>query len=142
MLFAQIVEFVGNHWELVLAFVVILSFLSYDIVVGDQGSVDPSEAVNLINRQDAVVVDVRSPVDFNKGHIVHALNIPMNEITKQMPVLERHKGQPIIMNCDSGSRSATTCGQLRKLGFTQVYNLRGGILAWESAHLPISRKNR
>lgn len=142
MQFEQIIEFVGRHWELVLLFIGILALLGYNELVGNKGSVDPLEAVTMINRQEALVVDVRPATDFAKGHILHALNIPMSGFSKQMGALEKHKERLLIINCNSGAQSLQACSQLRKQGFTQVYNLRGGILAWESASLPISRKGR
>ena len=139
---AQIVEFVTKHWELVLIWFGIAAVLGYDFIAGNAGSLDPLEAVNVINHQEGVVVDVRPTADFVRGHIIHALNVPLNNLTKQINMLEKHKEQPLILNCDSGARSAQACKQLRSNGFTKVYNLRGGILAWESAGLPITRKSR
>jgi len=139
---AQLVEFVVHHWVLVLALVLILGLLAYDLIVGSKGSVEPLEAITLINHQDAVVVDVRPAADFSKGHIINAINIPMNGFTKQIGVLEKHRERPILLNCRSGAQSSQACGQLRKQGFANVHNLRGGILAWESANLPVTRKGR
>jgi rhodanese-related sulfurtransferase len=139
---AQLVEFIGHHWVLVLALVGILGLLIYDLLAGSQGSLEPLEAVDLINHQDAVVVDVRPAADFTKGHIINAINIPMNGFAKQIGVLEKHRERPIVLNCRSGAQSSQACRQLRKQGFATVYNLRGGILAWESASLPVTRKGR
>lgn len=138
----QLLEFVANHWELVLIFLGILAFLSYDMVAGNKDSLDPLDAVNIINHQDALVVDVRTVEEFSKGHIIHAMNIPSSGLLKQLQLLEKHRERPLILNCNSGARSAQACKQLRKNGFTKVYNLRGGILAWENASLPISKKSR
>jgi len=138
----RLIEFVTNHWELVLAFISVSALLLYDLTIKEQGSLDPLDAVNIINHKDAVVVDVRPVADFTKGHIIHAMNFPLGSLTKQLPTLEKYKERPIIMSCDSGARSAQACKQLRKHGFTQVYNLRGGILAWENASLPLTRKIR
>jgi len=139
---AQLIEFAGNHLMLVTAFVVVSLLLLQNLAAdaGGKGSVDPQQATNLINRQDAVVVDVRPMADFASGHIINAINIPINSLDKQMGQLEKHKARPIIVNCRSGATSQMACRQLRKSGFEQVYNLRGGILAWQSANLPIRRK--
>jgi len=94
----------------------------------------------MINRQDALVLDVRPAADFHKGHIINSLNIPMNGFSNQLATLEKHKQRPIIIGCRSGAQSASACQILRKQGYEQVYNLRGGILAWQSANLPITRK--
>jgi rhodanese-related sulfurtransferase len=135
-------EFVGSHWYLFLALVVILGLLIHNIVVGGKGSVEPLEATEMINHKDAVVVDVRPAADFAKGHIINAINIPMNGFKNQIATLTKHKAKPIIVNCRSGAQSSIACGQLRKSGFEQVFNLRGGIMAWESANLPLTRKKR
>jgi rhodanese-related sulfurtransferase len=139
---AQLVEFVGNHSVLFLALGVILGLLTYNLLIGTKGSVDPHTATTLINQRDAVVVDVRPTADFTKGHIINAINIPMNGFSKQIATLEKHKEQPIIVSCRSGAQSSQACTQLRKQGFSEVYNLRGGILAWQSANLPVSRKSK
>lgn len=142
MLLDQIVEFVGSHWYLFLALVVILGLLTHNIIVGGKGSVEPLQATEMINHQDAVVVDVRPVADFAKGHIINAINVPMNGFKNQIATLAKHKSKPVIVNCRSGAQSAVACGQLRKEGFEQVFNLRGGIMAWESANLPLTRKKR
>jgi rhodanese-related sulfurtransferase len=139
---AQLIEFVGNHWMLFFALGVILGLLTYSLLVGSKGSVDALAATDLINHREALVVDVRPAADFAKGHIINAVNMPMNGFQKQIPTLHKHKDKPIVVNCRSGSQSSMACRQLRKEGFTEVYNLRGGILAWQSANLPLTRKKR
>jgi rhodanese-related sulfurtransferase len=139
---AQLIEFVGNHWMLFFALGVILGLLTYSLLVGSKGSVDALAATDLINHREALVVDVRPAADFAKGHIINAVNMPMNGFQKQIPTLHKHKDKPIVVSCRSGSQSSMACRQLRKEGFTEVYNLRGGILAWQSANLPLTRKKR
>jgi len=109
-------------------------------VGGSKGNVDPSGATDLINREEAVVVDVRPMADFASGHILNAINIPMNSFANQAGSLEKYKDRPIVIACRSGNQSSMACKQLRGKGFERVYNLRGGILAWQGANLPISRK--
>jgi len=138
----QLIEFVSNHWALFVALGVILGLLTHSFVLGGKGSVEPVPATDLINHRDAVVVDVRPAADFAQGHIINALNIPMNGFQKQIATLQKHKDQPIIVNCRSGSQSSAACRLLRKEGFKEVFNLRGGILAWQSANLPLTRKKR
>lgn len=138
----QIIEFAGNHLGLVIALVVILTLLIQNLVSGGGGrdAVDPVRATELINHEDALVVDVRPMADFNQGHIIGAINIPSNGFANQLKQLERHKSRPIIVSCRSGAQSAQACATLRKAGFEKVHNLRGGILAWQSANLPVTRK--
>jgi rhodanese-related sulfurtransferase len=139
---AQLIEFVGNHWILFTALVIILGLLTHNLIVGERGSVDPLGATEMINRQDAAVIDVRPAADFAKGHIIHAVNIPMNGFKNQMAVLSKYKGKPIVINCRSGAQSSAACQILRKAGFEDVFNLKGGIMAWENANLPLTRKRR
>lgn len=136
----QIIDFAMNHWILVAAFMLVAAYLFYDLLQGDKGAVDPSAATELINRQQAVVVDVRPAADFHKGHIINAINIPSNGFANQIGTLNKHKEKPIIISCRSGAQSSGACHQLRKAGFEQVYNLKGGILAWQNSNLPITRK--
>ncbi|MCU7915485.1 MAG: rhodanese-like domain-containing protein [Candidatus Thiodiazotropha sp. (ex Gloverina cf. vestifex)] len=136
----QLIEFTMNHWILVTAFVLIAAYLIYTLTLGDKGAVDPAAATEMINHQQAVVVDVRPSADFHKGHIINAINIPSNGFNNQISTLNKHKDKPIIISCRSGAQSSAACQQLKKSGFEQVYNLKGGILAWQNANLPITRK--
>jgi len=138
----QLIEFAVNHWMLFAALAVILALLVHNLILGGKGSIDPQGATELINHRDAIVVDVRPAADFATGHIINAQNIPMNGFKNQIGSLHKHKEKPIIVSCRSGSQSSAACQQLRKEGFTEVYNLRGGILAWQSANLPLTRKRR
>lgn len=138
----QLIEFAGNHWILLVAFAVVLGLLLYNLFIGSRGSIEPAAATDLINHKDAIVVDVRPVADFAQGHILNAINIPMNGFKNQIATLHKHQEAPIIVSCRSGSQSSMACGQLRKQGFTEVYNLRGGILAWQSASLPLTKKKK
>lgn len=142
MQFAQLLEFIGNHWVLFVALVAIASALIYSFTVGEKGALDPVGATELINHRDAVVVDVRPAADFAQGHIINAINLPMNGFANQIGTLQKYKDRPIVVNCRSGAQSSAACSQLRKQGFSEVYNLRGGIMAWQNANLPVTRKKR
>jgi len=138
----QLIEFIGNHWVLFLALAAIVALLIYNLAIGSKGSVDPAGATDLINHKDAVVVDVRPTADFAKGHIINSLNIPMNGFNKQIGTLQKFKDKPILVTCRSGSQSSAACQRLRKEGFEDVHNLRGGVMAWQNASLPLSKKKR
>ncbi len=99
-------------------------------------SAGTTEAVQLINHQNALVLDVREPNEFAAGHIANAKHIPLAQLSSTLKTLEKYKDKAIVVNCRSGARSAMACGVLRKNGYTQVYNLKGGIQAWEQAGLP------
>lgn len=100
-------------------------------------SADTNQTVQLINHQDALVLDVREANEFASGHIANARHIPLGQLATSLKPLEKHKDKTIVVNCQSGTRSAMACGVLRKNGFSQVYNLKGGIKAWEQAGLPM-----
>lgn len=136
-------EFVVANWELFLALVVILALL-FSNLFGERlrgyQSVDPNSAVNLINHEDALYLDVRTDAEISDGRVINSLHIPLAALKSRLGELEKHRERPIVVGCRSGHRSGVACGQLRKAGFEKVYNLKGGILAWRSANLPVSRK--
>ena len=137
----QLIEFAGNHLLLVIAFFAILGMLAYHTASGGgKSNIPPQLATQMINREDAVVVDVRPMADFNQGHIVNSINIPINSFKNQIKQLEKHKNKPVIVSCRSGSQSQAACRDLRKAGFEQTYNLRGGVMAWQSANLPLTKE--
>ena len=138
----QLLEFAGNHPLLVGAFFAVLTALAWNLLSdpGGKNAVDPMAATALINHENAVVLDVRSMAEFKDGHIVNAVNIPLNGLGNNLKQLEKHRDKPIIAVCRSGSRSGAACRPLRKQGFEQAKNLRGGMMAWESANLPVNRK--
>ncbi|CAD7849235.1 MAG: hypothetical protein [Olavius algarvensis Gamma 1 endosymbiont] len=136
----QLIAFVGNHWILFAALAAIIALLIHNLLVSGKGSVDPAAATDLINHQDTLVLDVRPAADFAQGHILNSRNIPMNGFKKQIGTLQKYKERPILVTCRSGSQSSMACRQLRQEGFGKVHNLRGGILAWQNANLPLSKK--
>ena len=137
----QYLEFASNHLWLVAAFVAVSAALAWNLISHgrDKQTIGPQEATRLINREQAVVVDVRPVNDFKTGYIINAHNIPSNGLKDQLKVLQKYRNNPIIAVCRSGMTSATACKTLRKEGFSQVYNLQGGMQAWETANLPIRK---
>src|SRR5688572_15317636 len=97
------------------------------------------EAVQLINRRDAVVIDVCDAAEYKSGHITNARHIPEGEIDSRMKELEKVKAKPIIVSCARGNRSLNVASRLRKLGFGEVFSLRGGIAAWQQANMPLEK---
>ena len=138
----QLLEFAGNHTLLVAAFMAVLTALIWNLVTdpGGKNAVDPLTATAMINHDDAVVLDVRSMAEFKDGHIVNAINIPLNGLGNNVKQIEKHRDKPVVTVCRSGSRSGSACAILRKHGFENVKNLRGGMLAWENSSLPVKRK--
>jgi rhodanese-related sulfurtransferase len=142
----QFVEFAGNHSELFLAFSVVFGLLVWNIL-GDKltGVVPllPQQATLLINHENALVLDVREDNEYTQGHILNSLHIPVNQLSAKIDKLEKYRNRPIIASCKSGSRSSHACRMLKKNGFERVHNLKGGIMAWENASLPLTKlKNK
>jgi rhodanese-related sulfurtransferase len=103
-------------------------------------SVSPSQATQLINREDALVIDVREPGEYGAGHILGAKNVPLSRVdTGGADTAGKRKDRPVILYCDSGNRSAKAAAVLRGQGYTRVLNLSGGIGAWQQAGLPVEK---
>lgn len=107
---------------------------------GQSNDIGTVETVQLINRRDALVIDVRDNDEYASGHIANARHIPLAQLSENLKSLEKYKTRPVIVNCRSGNRSAGAAGILRKNGFTEVFTLRGGILAWVQASMPLEKK--
>lgn len=99
--------------------------------------VDTAAALQLINHKNALVLDVREQSEYDAGHVLNSRLIPLGKLKQRTGELEKHKDKPIVVVCRSGSRSATACALLGKQGFSQAYNLAGGVLAWQKAKLPL-----
>ena len=97
------------------------------------------EAVQLINRRDALVIDVRDTGEFAAGHVANARHIPEAQLGERVKELEKYKSRPILVTDRSGTRAGSVSGTLRKLGFAEVFALRGGIAAWQQAGLPLEK---
>jgi GrxC family glutaredoxin len=132
-------DFLIHNWPLVLALVVILVLLARTwIGPGRTKGVRPPEAIQLINHQDALVVDVRTDKEFQEGHILNALHIPLGVFRNRLVELAAHKERCIVVACRSGARSGQAAAILNREGFTAVHNLSGGLMAWQSANLPVT----
>jgi rhodanese-related sulfurtransferase len=97
------------------------------------------DAVQLINRRDAVVLDVRASGEYAAGHIANARHIQEAQLDDRAKDLDKFRSRPIIVSCATGSRAPGVTGALRKKGFTEVFALRGGISAWQQASLPLEK---
>ena len=133
-------EFIANHlflFSLLLALIMLLFWNLMGDVLSGVKSVSPSEATALINREDAIVIDVRTEADFNQGHILNAENFPAKELESQKKKLEKFKQNSMIVYCQHGQESAQVTRTLKQMGFDKAVSLRGGITAWTSANLPV-----
>ena len=108
---------------------------------GGVPSLTSAEAVTLINRNNATVLDVRDEAEFANGHIADAIHIPGADLESRIAELKKYKTKPLLVNCQRGARSAKACEILRKAEFTQVHNLHGGLDAWQQAKLPLVKSS-
>lgn len=135
----SLTDFVMNNWQLFVALVIILALLARTWVgPGAIASIRPTDAVMLINRQGAVVVDVRTDKEYQEGHIMNSLHIPLGVLENRISELKDLKSTPLIVACRTGSRSSSAAAKLKKQGFQAVKNLNGGMLSWASANLPVT----
>lgn len=135
-------EFLQNNLMLVGVAVTsggMLLWQSFGSRLSGLNQIGTAEATRLINN-DALVLDVREDKEWAEGHIPNSRHIPMAQLSKRLGELEKFKDKPIVVSCRSGHRSATICRTLKKSGFDNVHNLAGGIIAWEQAGLPVTRK--
>jgi len=97
------------------------------------------EAVQLINRRDALVLDVRDTGEFAAGHIANAKHIPEAQLVERIKELEKSKSRPIVVSDRAGTRAHVITGVLSKHGFAEVFALKGGVAAWQQASLPLEK---
>ena len=139
-------EFASNHQILVTALtfsLFLLVFTELRLKTAGLINIEPQKAVQIMNA-DAQVIDVRGIEAFSRGHIVNARNIPFDELQAGAKKLGNAKSTPIIAVCDAGITSTKAVDALRKLGFENVYGIKGGMTAWTTAGLPVvtAKKSR
>jgi rhodanese-related sulfurtransferase len=142
-MFTQITEFSANHTLLVGAFVALLVAVfinEFKHASQNFSKLTPAGAIQLINNEDVVLLDVRESTETAGGKIAKAIQIPVGSVSQRVAELDKHKNKHVIVYCKTGQRSGLACRELIKAGFEKVHNLGGGMLAWQEAHLPVSRK--
>ncbi|BDY07046.1 rhodanese-like domain-containing protein [Ferrimonas sp. YFM] len=142
----EYIDFLGRHAMLSAAWVGLLVaflFVTIKSAFSKVKNIPAQQAVQMINKEDAVVVDVRSDEEFRKGHIANAKHIPLAEIkNNQLSTLENHKSAPIIVVCNAGVSSVQAAQMLVSAGFEKVFSLQGGMTDWKAANLLVVRKRR
>ena len=139
----QYIEFFNNHPGLFVALgVVILLIVANEVHGALTGGkrLSAAEAVRLINDRDPLIVDVRTPADFKRGHLLNALNAPLAKLDEHLGQIGKDKARPVLIYCALGGSSVTAADKLKKQGFTEAYPLRGGINAWLTANLPVTSR--
>lgn len=140
----QYLEFVANHallFGLLAAVIGAIGYTEFSRLTRKYRNLGPNEAVRVMNQDDALVLDVREETEFRKsGKINGARNIPAAKLADRLSEIVKFKEKSVLVYCQTGARSGSACNTLVKNGFTNVANLQGGIAAWESASLPLSKK--
>ena len=139
----QVIEFAMNHPLLVGGFAAVLGLLVWtEVMRGVRGlkELAPAQAVPWINAEDAVIVDISSVADFNRGHIVNARNIPASRLADPDAEILKLKDRKILVVCKSGQSAMSAAGSLRKLGVAEVAVLKGGMAQWRSEQFPVTTK--
>ncbi len=141
----QIIEFSTNNLMLVVSFLALSGFIlftEFRKLTQKFTTVGPSAAISIINKNKTMLLDVREMNEIKSGMLIDAIHIPLSGIGKRISELDKYKDDAVVVYCRSGNRSGSVCRTLSGRGFEQVYNLAGGIMAWEDAHLPVSGKGK
>jgi rhodanese-related sulfurtransferase len=135
-------QFLINNIFIVAVFIISGTMLLWPLIKGGMGSgrdISTLDATHLINRENALVLDVREDHEYALMHVPNSRHIPLAALESRLNELTKFKDKPIILNCQTGNRSTKACALLQKNQFSKVYVLKGGIGAWEEASLPLER---
>jgi rhodanese-related sulfurtransferase len=134
------VKFLIDNWMLISVAMVSGGMLLWPVLQGATASgLTAASAVLLINREKAIVVDVRENEEFSAGHVGGAKNVPLDQFEARLPEAVKNKGLPLILVCANGSRAQRALQTARKLGYDKAQVLSGGLKAWKEANLPVER---
>jgi rhodanese-related sulfurtransferase len=134
-------EFLVKNWALVAIAAISGGMLIWPLLRKGAGGpwVNTLQATQLMNREDALLIDVRGAAEFAGGRILGARNIPLADLARRAGELEKHKAKPVIVYCNAGNASGAAVALLRRNGFGNVVNLSGGFAAWQQAGLPVEK---
>lgn len=135
-------QFLESNWWAILVMIVsavMLIVLTLRRLWSPVRDVGAMEATQLINRRDALMLDVREPKDYQGGRIPNAVHMPQSQLASRGDELKKLSGRPVIAYCERGQNSRSAAAALTKLGFSEIYTLRGGLRAWSEAGLPVEK---
>jgi rhodanese-related sulfurtransferase len=134
------VKFILDNWMLIAVALSSGFFLLLPVVQGAAASgLSPNEAVQCMNREKGVVIDVCSAEEFAASHINGAINVPLDQLEGRLASAVKNKSLPLILVCAAGSRSKRAQAVAQKLGYEKVHSLQGGLKAWKEANLPVTK---
>ncbi|MDR6857149.1 rhodanese-like domain-containing protein [Variovorax guangxiensis] len=133
-------KFIVDNWMLILIALSSGGMLAWPLLRGaNSGSLTAQGAVQLINRERAVVVDVREPEEFAAGHMTGARNVPLNQLEEKLAAAVKNKTVPLLLVCATGSRAQRAVAVAKKLGYEQAQAVAGGLKSWKEANLPVEK---
>ncbi len=136
----KLIEFVTANWMLVLLALSSGGMLAWPLIRGSGGGTLTAQgAVQLINRERAVLVDVREPEEFATGHMIGAKNVPLNQLEEKLTGAVKNKSVPLLLVCATGARAQRAVATAKKLGYEQAQAVAGGLKAWKEANLPVEK---
>ncbi|SFP95453.1 Rhodanese-related sulfurtransferase [Variovorax sp. 770b2] len=136
----KLIEFVTANWMLILIALSSGGMLAWPLVRGSGGGTLTAQgAVQLINRERAVLVDVREPEEFATGHMIGAKNVPLNQLDEKLASTVKNKNVPLLLVCATGARAQRAVAMAKKLGYEQAQAVAGGLKAWKDANLPVEK---
>ena len=138
----MLLTFLENNWPLVLVMVVSGAMLLWPMIqhqLSPMREVGATHATHLINRQNALMLDVRETQEYVGGRVPNAVHVPLSQLGDRSGELKRFTSRPVIAYCERGNRSRRAAKTLAKCGFTEVHTLRGGLRAWSEAGLPVEK---
>ncbi len=133
-------KFIIDNWYLLLVALASGALLLWPVLKSASGgSLTPARAVQLINREKAVVIDVCETEEFAAGHLVGAKNLPLSKLEERLPTTVKNKALPLVMVCASGARANRAVAIAKKLGYDNAQAMAGGLKAWREASLPVEK---
>ena len=132
-------QFVAAKWYLFGAAGVIIALLVMHETRKGIPTLSPAQLTALVNREEAVVLDLRDAAEYRAGHIVDSIHMPFSKLSERVAELERYREKPVVVVCKMGHQSGAVARNLRQKGFAKVYRLGGGIMEWQSSQLPLLR---
>lgn len=136
---ALFLEFLAEQWILAAALLAVIIMLIMHEARKSGPSLSPQQAINLVNSEQGVFVDLRDAATFKQGHIVDALNIPAPKLADRLAELEKYRERPIVLVCKMGQQAGGAGKQLRAGNFEKVYKMSGGMMEWVNLQLPTVR---
>ncbi len=133
----MIFEFLAQQWMLVGALAVAIGMLWRHEARKSGESLTPQQAINMVNAEDGVFLDLRDSSEFGKGHIAHAMNIPATKLDGRIAELDKYRDKPLVLVCKMGQHSGSVGKKLGAQGFNRVYRMSGGMMEWGQSQLPL-----